>query len=30
VLPLEEAARGHELAEAGALRGKVVLVPEGR
>ena len=30
VLPLEEAARGHELAEAGGLRGKVVLVPEGR
>jgi NADPH2:quinone reductase len=30
VLPLEAAARGHELAEAGALRGKVVLVPEGR
>jgi NADPH:quinone reductase len=30
VLPLEEAARGHELAEAGAPRGKVVLVPEGR
>jgi NADPH:quinone reductase len=29
VLPLEEAARGHELAEAGGLRGKVVLVPEG-
>jgi NADPH:quinone reductase-like Zn-dependent oxidoreductase len=29
VLPLEEAARGHELAEAGRLRGKVVLVPEG-
>jgi NADPH2:quinone reductase len=29
-LPLEAAARGHELAEAGALRGKVVLVPEGR
>jgi len=25
VLPLEEAARGHELAEAGGLRGKVVL-----
>jgi NADPH:quinone reductase len=30
VLPLEEAARGHELAEAGGLRGKVVLVPTGR
>jgi NADPH:quinone reductase len=30
VLPLEEAARGHELAEAGGLRGKVVLVPQGR
>jgi NADPH2:quinone reductase len=30
VLPLDEAARGHELAEAGGLRGKVVLVPEGR
>jgi NADPH:quinone reductase len=30
VLPLEEAARGHELAEAGGLRGKVVLVPEDR
>jgi NADPH:quinone reductase-like Zn-dependent oxidoreductase len=30
VLPLEKAARGHELAEAGGLRGKVVLVPEGR
>jgi NADPH:quinone reductase-like Zn-dependent oxidoreductase len=30
VLPLEEAARGHELAEAGGLRGKVVVVPEGR
>jgi NADPH:quinone reductase-like Zn-dependent oxidoreductase len=30
VLPLAEAARGHELAEAGRLRGKVVLVPEGR
>lgn len=29
VLPLEEAARGHELAEAGGLRGKVVLVPVG-
>lgn len=29
VLPLEEAARGHELAEAGGLRGKVVLVPGG-
>jgi NADPH2:quinone reductase len=28
-LPLEDAARGHELAEAGGLRGKVVLVPEG-
>jgi NADPH:quinone reductase len=30
VLPLEEAARGHELAEAGGLGGKVVLVPTGR
>ena len=30
VLPLGEAARGHELAKAGGLRGKVVLVPEGR
>jgi NADPH:quinone reductase len=29
VLSLEEAARGHELAEAGGLRGKVVLVPGG-
>jgi NADPH2:quinone reductase len=29
VLPLEEAAHGHELAEAGGLRGKVVLVPGG-
>jgi NADPH2:quinone reductase len=28
-VPLEEAGRGHELAEAGGLRGKVVLVPEG-
>jgi NADPH:quinone reductase len=27
VLPLEEAARGHELAEAGGLHGKVVLTP---
>jgi NADPH:quinone reductase len=30
VLPLEEAARGHELAEAGGLHGKVVLVIDGR
>ena len=30
VLPLEEAARGHELAQAGGLGGKVVLVPSGR
>jgi NADPH:quinone reductase len=30
VLPLEEAARGHELAEAGGLHGKVVLVTDGR
>jgi NADPH:quinone reductase len=30
VLPLDEAARGHELAETGGLRGKVVLVPGGR
>jgi NADPH:quinone reductase len=29
-LPLDEAARGHELAEAGGLRGKVVLIPGGR
>lgn len=29
VLPLEEAARGHELAATGGLRGRVVLVPGG-
>jgi len=29
VLPLEEAARAHELAEAGGLHGKIVLVPVG-
>jgi NADPH:quinone reductase-like Zn-dependent oxidoreductase len=26
-LPLEEAARAHELAEAGGLKGKIVLQP---